>query len=225
MLENRFLFVAFPSRDKAVPSLLLRNFLTNRFISNQVPLPIPRLRSAVDAIPSNMAPFTIVDSLKNVQSSRSFLDLPPEIRNQIYGTVYNEVTIYCTFEVDLQSLLGECGATRTNRVTPNLNLLLTCRKTYIEAEPFLDSAPIIVTGEFGGRANLRNFPRHVLRRARDLTLHDDIFFRLTEASKAFGFNFLDRQIYPNLRLIKREAEKKPLEVETPSLGFEDGMLG
>lgn len=171
-----------------------------------------------------MVPSSVGSSTEAPLTS-SFLDLPAELRNQIYGYLYDEITITCTFDFDCKSMLNGASPSYTNLVSPDcLNLLLTCRQIYLEAKPLLDSAAIIVDGDFLGQANPQNFPQHVLRRVRDLTFRYNHFYLLTESSRAFGINFMDPEVCPNLRLIIREAVNLPFEEgDALSFGMMDGM--
>ena len=116
------------------------------------------------------------------------------------------------------------NASRSNVVTPDLSLLLACKQAHIEAKPCLNQAPITVT-TYGGWADHRNFPRHVMERVHDLTLHDDTCRRLRESSCAFRFNFLNRSICTNLQVMRRRAGTIPIDTERDlSFRIEDGLL-
>ncbi|KAJ9614365.1 hypothetical protein H2200_002501 [Cladophialophora chaetospira] len=154
-----------------------------------------------------------------VEPSRSFLNIPAEIRNKVYGYVYDEITIHCSYKMDLQSLLSEYGVPHTNHVTPNtLSLLLACRQTYVEAKPYLDSASITVTGEFGGRLHRRSFP-HVLHRISEITFHHREETLLSGLENGLLGHIVDQLRKPDVALDDGEMGFRAPELE-PGHGIE-----
>ncbi|KIX96396.1 uncharacterized protein Z520_07662 [Fonsecaea multimorphosa CBS 102226] len=184
-----------------------------------------RRRSSLPTSPSPWlsADIPVQELCRKPHQSTSFLSLPSEIRLKIYGFVCPEI------EIDCRTLFRPSANPTTERfickTTHRIHLLLTSRKVYAEAKPVFDSAPVAVACRlyiYPPQPLIPlDFPQSALPRVYKLNVAAAPQPYFGGLGLAFGHNWLDRNICPNVRVICRAWPKiEPLSYKSHRFSIE-----